>query len=225
MLDNGYVSLAATRLALYRSEDDWGLVIEVFGFSPRAGLPDTSIYSFGSNLFARDTPEQYVSREAYERYLVSHPHNEMRTAFPLSQDEWLDPNDGEWVSATAKSLVLRGEQVRLPALADYAAHGIELVEPPRVRVFEVCRWLAAVKRDLVLATNEERRVSMRPEMTQLLVLDEWNHPNVVEATERPSSSETFAQLASVLETGDLAAYRPSRPPNTHWRNWPKGGAL
>ena len=38
MLDNGYVYLAATRLSLFRSAADWAMVIEVFGFSPRAGL-------------------------------------------------------------------------------------------------------------------------------------------------------------------------------------------
>jgi hypothetical protein len=37
MLDNGYVYLAATRLSAYRSESDWAIAIEVFGFSPRAG--------------------------------------------------------------------------------------------------------------------------------------------------------------------------------------------
>jgi hypothetical protein len=39
MLDNGYVNLAATRLSLFRSEADWAMTIEIFGFSPRAGIP------------------------------------------------------------------------------------------------------------------------------------------------------------------------------------------
>src|SRR5690349_24690426 len=43
MLDNGYVYLAATRLSLFRAAPDWAMVIEVFGFSPRSGLPDTHI--------------------------------------------------------------------------------------------------------------------------------------------------------------------------------------
>jgi len=38
MLDNGYVYLAATRLSLHRTEADWGMVIEAFGYSPRAGI-------------------------------------------------------------------------------------------------------------------------------------------------------------------------------------------
>jgi len=54
MLDNGYVYLAATRLALFRSPDDWAMTIEVFGFSPRAGLPDTHIHTFASSLHNRN---------------------------------------------------------------------------------------------------------------------------------------------------------------------------
>jgi hypothetical protein len=46
MLDNGYIYLAATRLSLFRSSRDWAITIEVFGYSPRAGIPDTSIYTF-----------------------------------------------------------------------------------------------------------------------------------------------------------------------------------
>ncbi len=55
MLDNGYVYLAATRLSLYRSATDWAIVIEVFGFSPRSGLPDTHVQTFASRLHDRST--------------------------------------------------------------------------------------------------------------------------------------------------------------------------
>ena len=65
MMYNGYVYLAAVRLSLFRSHEDWAMVIEVFGFSPRAGLPDTHIHTFSSRFYNRDTPDQYVSREAH----------------------------------------------------------------------------------------------------------------------------------------------------------------
>ncbi|MDO7883849.1 hypothetical protein Q5H89_00635 [Hymenobacter sp. CA2-7] len=42
---------------------------------------------------------------------------------------------------------------------------------------------------------------------------------------RPSSYETWPQLAQVLATGDVSYYRPTLPPNTHWRNWPESGSL
>jgi hypothetical protein len=73
MLDNGYVYLAATRLSLHRTAADWAMVIEVFVFSPRSGLPDTHIHTFASALYNRDAPEKYVKREAYDRYLANNP--------------------------------------------------------------------------------------------------------------------------------------------------------
>jgi hypothetical protein len=95
----------------------------------------------------------------------------------------------------------------------------------RVQVFELCRYLAAVERTAVLATGDERRVSVPPDLESILLLDEWNHPNVADDAERPSSSPTFQELARVLETGDTAAYRPALPANTHWSHWPEGGTL
>jgi hypothetical protein len=64
MLDNGYVYLAATRLSAFSSSEDWALVIEVFGFSPRSRVPDVHIYTFASTLYNRDPAANYVSVEA-----------------------------------------------------------------------------------------------------------------------------------------------------------------
>lgn len=222
MLDNGYVYLAATRLSLYRSPEDWALVIEVFGFSPRGGLPDVNLYSFGSRLHARDTRADYKDEAAYQNYLATHPHDESRFIYPVADGEWLD---GELLAEDATELLIRGKPHALPPLDGYAAHGITLQEPPRVCVFEVCRYLAATARDQVLATPDEQRVSVLPELTQLLQLDDWHHPNVIDDASRPSNSEAFQMLARVLETGDITHYRPSSPGNTHWSKWPDGGMM
>jgi hypothetical protein len=119
----------------------------------------------------------------------------------------------------------RNEALQLPSSDEYKQREIELEEPPRVRVFELCRFLANVGRELVLATAQERRISVLPDMTQIVQLEDWHHPNVVDHADRPRGSETFQQLAQVLTTGEVAIYHPSQPPNTHWRNWPDGGNL
>ena len=107
---------------------------------------------------------------------------------------------------------MRGQRHPTPSLGEYAQRGITVESPPRVRVFEFCRFLADVARDSVLATAQERRISVLPDMTQVLQLEEWHHPNVVENDDRPSGSETFQQLAQVLATGNTGFYRPSLPP-------------
>jgi hypothetical protein len=91
-------------------------------------------------------------------------------------------------------------------------------------VYELCRYLADVAREKVLATPEERCGNVPADLEQILQLEEWHHPDV-RAGERPSGSETFQQLARMLVSGDPGHYRPSRPPNTHWSNWPEGGQL
>ncbi|MGV9981938.1 DUF7003 family protein [Micromonospora wenchangensis] len=42
---------------------------------------------------------------------------------------------------------------------------------------------------------------------------------------RPSDIETYQQISEVLATANPSHYQPTRPGNTHWRNWPTSGAL
>jgi hypothetical protein len=224
MLDNGYVYLAATRLSLHRSENDWAIVIEVFGFSARAGLPDIHVYTFGSRLHDRNAPTNYVSSDAYDNYLRSNPNNESRLFHPIAQGDWQDSETDEFVAPSAVVVPVRGFLVPIPESVEFNRYGIELEYGPRIQTFELCRFLAEAYRESVLATPSERRVSVPPEHCELLVLEEWNHPNIVD-DERPGRSETFRMLAKVLVTGDLNEYRPSEPANSHWSNWPDGGTL
>jgi uncharacterized protein DUF7003 len=218
MLDNGYVYLAATRLSLHRSAADWAMVIEVFGYSPRAGDPDLHVYTFGSRIHGRERETNGATRTAYR---AANPNNESTLFFPIASGARID---GEQVAPSASEVVLRGQPVPLPPIVAYSSHGIVLQSPPSVAIFELCRYLADVHPDGVLATVAERRVHVPPELEQLLVLDDWRHPNLAE-DEYPSDVESFRQLSAVLETGDISEYRPSEPSNTHWRHWPEGGLL
>jgi hypothetical protein len=91
-------------------------------------------------------------------------------------------------------------------------------------MFELCRYLAFTNREEVLATVAERRVSVPPEWEEILVLDDWHHPDLCN-NERPSQTETFRQLAQVLRTGDVSFHRPTEVANTRWIHWPEGGGL
>lgn len=226
MLDNGYVYLAASRLSVFHSPTDWALVIEIFGYSPRAGIPDLHVYTFASRLHQRNPVEQYVTPEAHQAYLENNPHNESRFFLPLGDDDsWQDEeNAGELIARTATHFSLRGQLVALPERSAYALQGIELAQPEDIEVYELCRFLAETQRESVLATPAERRMSVLPELTQVLQLEEWRHPDLV-GEELPSTTLAFQQLAQVLATGDPTHYTASEPPNTHWSNWPEGGTL
>jgi hypothetical protein len=126
VLDNGYVYPAATRLTGYRSATGWALVIEVFGFSPRAGSPDVTLYTFASDLRGRKGPDGYVSQAAYAKALAENPHNSMGAAFPFDDDTWQEPDDEEFVRTGATSVRLRGQDVSIPPREVFERHGIGL---------------------------------------------------------------------------------------------------
>jgi len=225
MLDNGYYYLAASRLSLFRSPADWALVFEIFSFSPRAGVPDLCITTFASRVANRKDRADFVSEDAYLNYLRVHAHDDMAFFHPIEDDGWIDPDDGEHVASGARELLLRGEPVPVPDQADYTAAGIILKDPQRPFVFELCRALACTRREAVLATTAERSANVSKDLQLILALDDWHHPNVVEAECLPSTTATFRQFAQVLASGDRSDYVPSEPPNTHWSNWPDGGLL
>ena len=142
VLDNGYVYPAASRLTAFSGHGHWALVIEVFGFSPRAGLPDTHVYTFADSLHDRNAPEQYVSDEAYRAYLSNNPHNESRFLYPLAEGDWQDSDDPEYVSPGCIAVSLRGHEVAVPRPDEFPEYGVVLEAAPRVQVFELCRVLA-----------------------------------------------------------------------------------
>ncbi|HWQ91450.1 MAG TPA: hypothetical protein VN673_07245 [Clostridia bacterium] len=222
MLDNGYVYLAASRLSLHRSEDDWALVIEVFGFSPRSGLPDVHVHTFGSRLHNRDKGDDYVSPEAHQAYLANNPNNASRFFHPIEEGDWIDEVEPETVSLSG-TVTLRGTVLSLPSPDEYTSAGIEL-QGDRPAIFELCRFLAHHHRDQVLATFSERRASVPPELTEILILEDWHHPDVC-SEQLPSETETFRELAKVLASGDVSLFKTAEPHNTHWRHWPGGGTL
>ena len=223
MLDHGYVYLAASRLAAYRSASDWALTVEIAGFNPRAGVPDLCIYTFCSSLTNRKTASDYVSQEAYENYLRHHPNNEANFIYPFD-DAWIDQEEGELVATDAREVTLRGRKISVPSRDRYDSAGVELDELPRIAVYQLVRALAETERASMLATVEERRHHVPSELEELLVLDDWHHPDIA-GDERPSASPTFQQLAEALVAGDAGKYAPEDQPNAHWRNWPDGGTL
>jgi hypothetical protein len=134
MLDTGYVYLAATRLSLYRSVEDWAMVIEVFGFSPCSRLPDTGIHTFGSRLHDRDTHDQYTDRVFYDRYLANNPYNDSRFVFPIAAGPWQDAGNHEILSEDANEIVVRGFAWEPPSPDEYERIGVNLEDPARVQV-------------------------------------------------------------------------------------------
>ncbi|MER7586406.1 hypothetical protein ABTW72_02530 [Micromonospora sp. NPDC127501] len=107
--------------------------------------------------------------------------------------------------------MVRGRRITVAA-----ERGEELVD--------VLRRLVPDHRELLLADEVELRRRIPADMPEIIRLDQWHHPYLLQDT-LPSQSETFRQLADVLTTGDVGRYAPDMRPNTHWSNWPESGNL
>ena len=129
-------------------------------------------------------------------------------------DNWDDIEDAEFSEVWregAASIVVRDQVLPVDGTAGQRLEG-------------VFRTLVPEHRDILLATEEEVRARIPTDLPRVLQLEEWTHPDIA-ASEKPSDSETFRQLAEVLVTGDVGRFAPTVPPNTHWSNWPEGGSL
>jgi hypothetical protein len=121
----------------------------------------------------RNIPKSYGPKEVSNLFALN-PNNDFRAVFPIEEGDWQDPHVNI-VAAGTRDLLVRGRRQLIPSIEEYAHRGITLEDPPRVQVFELCCFLADVARDSVLATPEERRMSLLPAMTQILQLEESNH--------------------------------------------------
>ncbi|MDG4782434.1 hypothetical protein O7614_22480 [Micromonospora sp. WMMD961] len=108
-------------------------------------------------------------------------------------------------------IVVRGRRITVTA-----KRGEELVD--------VLRRLVPDHRELLLADEAELRRRIPADLPEIIRLDQWHHPDLLQDT-LPSQSMAFRQLADVLTTGDVGRYAPDLPPNTHWSNWPESGNL
>jgi hypothetical protein len=126
-------------------------------------------------------------------------------------DNWDDIEDDEEPETyRGGPIVVRGQSITLAAKP-----GDDLVD--------VWRLLVPRHRGLLLADELELRRRVPSDLSEVLRLDEWHHPDPLD--EAPSESETFRKIAEVLVTGDVHLYRPTKSPNTHWSNWPESGSL
>ena len=125
------------------------------------------------------------------------------------------------MNPAAKYLRVNGRLTQLPPKSAYALHGIELKEVPRVTKVELVRCLAALHPGTFFLDEPQIAKCFGVRMPPLVLrLTEWNH---LSAGEKPSDNETFRMLAEVIADGDVSRFRPTKRPNTDWRNWEGAG--
>jgi hypothetical protein len=189
--EHPYSSAIDARLHLFRDDSRWALLIELVGNNPRAGNVVDVVHTYG-NCLTRGRP-------GYE--------NEDFLSRVDNMDEIEDRDDPEYLHVDGGPIQIRNRRIPVSATAG---------DP----LEDAFRKLTPQHRHLLLADETELRRRIPADLPRLLVLNEWWHRQPDRYDQRPSETETFQQLAAVLATGDLTAYRPSKAPNT-----PESGSL
>ncbi|MEU7827155.1 hypothetical protein [Catellatospora sp. NPDC049111] len=194
--EHGYYYAIDGRLHAFRDEQRWALVIELVGYNPRAGNVIDLLHCFG-NCLTEGGPG-YGHGDFLAR--VDNMH------------QLEDHAHSTRLRGGHPSVVVRGQ-----ALDVDGTEG----EP----LWDVFRRLVPEHRDLLLADDDELRHRLPADLPRIMVLEQWWHRDPDRHDQLPSQTETFQQLAAVLATGDVHAYRPTHAPNTHWSFWPESGWL
>ncbi len=212
MLDNGYYYHGDQKMTIFGDRSRWAILIEVLQFNNHRhdieGI--TNITTFFGNC------------------VISENNNDNFYMFAQNADTETfldDEDDGPFLNPYAKTILIRS--IEVPIVQDrqyYVTKGIELEYDDKIMPWEFMRGLVPEYSSMFWITQEEISRSIPIDLPVIMVLNKWHHPDLASG-EKPSSTETFQQIAGVLLTGDISIYEPGEDYNTHWSNWPEGGML
>jgi hypothetical protein len=253
--DHGYNYHVDARLSAYGDGSRWVIVIEQLAVNPRSGhvagvstnlyyhgnaitLPpqpgwgEHAVQSIGvledgpSGRFVDDT-NSVVTPEARDVRIRGQ-------VVPIPRDEnyyWARNIEVERLThEQIDGWIATSREVLPPDVAEEKVQWYETELRPKVGKFELDSWhvlraLVPEHRELLLATEDERRRGVPGDLPLLLQLDDWDHPRLMEG-ELPRSSDAFKQIARVLAAADPSLYDADCVEgNVHWSNWPNSGSL
>ena len=211
-LGNANWLLASVRLTAFSNGSDWAMFVELLqqGYTT-CGMDDllNFVYPYGNTI----GPAVGLTPSGL-RYI-----GEKGSFWPEFE---FREHDGRPIFALrggVKAVRVREREVAVPkSPGEYSEVGVRLDFPPDVQVQEFLQWLSAARSSAVFEPDEALLSRMIKPLPLVLRLREWYHP-VMPDRELPSQTETFQQIAEVLATGDPTKYKPTRSPNTDWRNW------
>jgi hypothetical protein len=94
-----------------------------------------------------------------------------------------------------------------------------------LRTWHLVRGMVPEHRELLLATEHERRHGISSDLPLLLQTSQWDHPKLMDG-ELPSGRESFQKIAGVLARSEVSLWNfDAEAGNVHWSNWRLSGSL
>jgi hypothetical protein len=252
--DHGYKYHVDGRLTVYGDARRWAVVIEQLSVNPRAGCfagLSTTIHYHGNCIelppqpgwgdeavksiavFQNGPSGPLLDAEFGEQVNLDARDVRIRgQVVPIRTDEnyyWARNIEVESITDKGVDDLIAGLPDTLPPeVAEHARKDYETLRSEvgkfRLRTWHLARALVPECRDLLLATETERREGLPADLPMVLQLDDWEHPRLLDG-ELPSSSSSFKQIAKVIASGNANLYQPDNEGNVHWSHWPNSGSL
>jgi hypothetical protein len=253
-LEHPYIYTIDSRLDIFRGDNyRWAIVSEVLGYNPRGGAISIEIKYFGNCLINLEGNGDLLYNYYLVYPIDDNNFNASTEGEAILPDAnfWLVRGEEVKLLHDSKNYINAGielseyepgeirieEAARLsvPKYQDFfRATDNELFKsiPTNLRkILVIDEWyhkeFSQIDSPLEIVdiqsvfnnANQEMKAAMQ---AQLENNKKWN----TEMWEnRPSSYETWQQIAEVIVTSDPSKYKPTLKPNSHWNNWPEAGAL
>ncbi|MGB3638341.1 MAG: hypothetical protein WBA39_12325 [Rivularia sp. (in: cyanobacteria)] len=195
--DNIHYDMITARITGFRNDKDWALTIEqVLSWYGLNGVePVLMISAFGSRVLINEPFVTY--------FPVKYPSGE------LEEDDEEIPESISVMIREEQFTINSSEIERNPHLSDYID-------------FDLMIHLVNKYREKILATQTEFREIVPAELSQIIQLDNWHHPDVYNPNSEfstPSKTKSMQIIAEVLASGKPELYQPCEENNVDWQKW------
>ncbi len=223
--NNGYFYTSGNRINLFADIDRWAIVFEQTGYDNRNLDVEIILLYYGNCLKNQDFAGLDNKFKTNIKY------------FTLISEQQLNSieSDFELVSLETKLLTLRGMKLKIEQnIDDYVNNNILSINSnylsELIDVMSFIRLLDNKYPNFFRSNNNELMTCLPNDLPKIMTIDKWYHKefNVLvnkSMGDKPSTYETFQQIAQVLVSEDTTLFKSPKHPNNDWRNWPDAGGL
>ncbi len=207
VLDNAYVQMAATRMSVFRSSENWAVAFEVLGYSVNEGTFVDDFYAFGSCLRREGILDSAV------------------VLLPNPEQPLVDPLTEAWIADWSDWSIVSGDQVYhfTPTRDHYLCAGIEVPGtsgPGTLEEAQLIRFFVSSEGANTLYMSEDalrEALGDRMRLDMFLQTEDWQHPDIA-GEEMPSMNLAMRSLFVALQEGASEMFQPGKV-NTRWPLW------
>ncbi|MBV6622916.1 MAG: hypothetical protein KI793_08185 [Rivularia sp. (in: Bacteria)] len=219
--NNMNYDMVTARLTGFRNDIDWALTIEeiVIWYGLNGVEPVLVVSAFSSRVlinepFAIYYPVKYLLSELERN---KQDYQDMSVAGIICGEGFDVWEENEQEIPEYLVVAIRGKKIII--------NSSEIPRHPKIKDnfnFDLIIHLANKYRTQILATETEFREIVPSELTQIIQLDNWHHPDVYNPSSEfyvPSKTKSMQMIAQVLVSGKAELYQPCEENNVDWRKW------